>query len=136
MSALTTPWRCSGEITERAELLNGAIQLSLDGELVDPTSDSAPWTVEIALSWRLGRAGAVSLDEGDLVFASGDRELVAILEAGNAEVDADTGDVEVDAAFEVEGVSGIDLVPGALLQTRIAIGAERWSGQLSSSDPG
>ena len=127
MSAFASPAHCSGEITERAELLNGAMQLALDGEATTP-EDS--WTIEVALSWRLGRPGAVPLDEGDLALESGDRELVAVLEAGVAEVDADTGNVEVSATFVVDGVSALDLEAGASLQTRLAIGAERWSGEL------
>ncbi len=135
MPAFATPVRCSGEITERAELLNGALQLSLDGGLssADAPDSEAPWSVEIALSWRLGRAGAVALDEGDLTLESGDRELVAILEAGSVEVDGDTGDVDVEATFEVEGASGIDVAAGVPLQARLAIGAERWTGELQGA---
>jgi len=132
MSDFPSPLRLSGEITERAELLNGAMQLSLDGVAV---SSEAPWTIEVALSWRLGRAGAVALDEGDLTLESGDHEVIAILDAGSAELDPDTGNVEVDATFEVESASGVKLAPYSPLRARLEISAESWTGELVTQPP-
>jgi hypothetical protein len=125
--------RLSGEITERAELLNGAMQLSLDG-VVAVSED--PSTIELALSWRLGRAGAVALDEGDLTLESAASEVVAVLDAGTAELDPDTGNVEVEGTFVVESATGVTLAAGALLTARLEIGAESWSGELNSLSDG
>ena len=131
MSAFASPTRCTGEVTERAELLNGAMQLSLDGASTDTET---PWTIELALSWRLGRVGTVTIDEGDLTLESGDREVIANLDAGTAELDPDTGNVEVDAAFEVESASGIALTAGAPIRARLEISAEAWTGELTLSN--
>ena len=130
MPDLPTSIRLNGEITERAELLNGAMQLALDGA---DSEDS--WSIELALSWRLGRAGAVALDEGDLALASDAGEVIAILDAGTAELDPDTGNVEVDARFTVEGVTAVAIEVGALLRARLEIGAEAWSGELRAGEP-
>ena len=119
MSAFTSSTQFAGEVTERAELLNGAMQLTLDGE---NAGSEAVWTIELTLSWRLGRAGAVQIDEGDLTLDSTEDEVVATLDTGTAEVDADTGNVSVDAMFIVEA--------GAPLHARLEIGAEEWTGQL------
>jgi hypothetical protein len=128
MPAFASPARCTGEVTERAELLNGAMQLALDGATTDT---EAPWTIEVALSWRLGRAGAVSLDEGDLTLESGDREVIANLDAGTAELDPDTGNVEVDAVFDVESANQAELDAGAPIRVRLEIAAEAWTGELT-----
>ncbi|MDA0352992.1 MAG: hypothetical protein O3A10_12370 [Chloroflexi bacterium] len=135
MPHFPTPLRISGEITERAELLNGAMQLALDGES-DP--DAGEWIIEVALSWRLGRAGAVALDEGDCSadcedLAGASAELVAVLEQGTAELDPDTGRVEIEATFTIEGVTGLEDEPGTMLRARFEIGAETWTGELRRS---
>ena len=131
MSAFPASVRLAGEITERAELLNGAMQLSLDGVSADSEDG---WTIELALSWRLGRAGAVALDEGDFALEAGGDEVIAILDAGTAELDADTGNVEVDAVFAVESATGVKLEADARLQARLEIGAEAWNGELRAAD--
>jgi hypothetical protein len=125
------PGRFAGEITERAELLNGAIQLSLDGE---SDGSEGNWSIELALSWRLGRPGAVPLDEGDFTLESGEREVIAILDSGSAELDGDTGDVEVDAVFTVEGATGVDVELDTPVRARLSIGAERWSGEFADAE--
>lgn len=130
METLGPATRFTGEISERAELLNGAMQLTLDGAAVGSDAD---WMIEAALSWRLGRAGAVTLDEGDLTLTAGDSELVAILDEGTAELDEDTGGVEVSATFGVEGATAADLEPGAMLLGRFEIGAESWTGELGAA---
>lgn len=128
MAVLEPTTRFAGEISERAELLNGAMQLTLDGGAV---GSEVEWTIEAALSWRLGRAGAVALDEGDITLIVGDAELIAILDEGTAELDEDTGAVEVSATFDVEGATAVDVEPGAALRGRFEIGAESWNGELA-----
>ncbi len=130
MATLAPATRFAGEISERAELLNGAMQLTLDGGAI---GSEAEWTIEAALSWRLGRAGAVSLDEGDLTLTLGDAEVVAILDEGTAELDDDTGSIEVSATFDIEDATGLDLESGAPLRGRFEIGAESWDGELALS---
>jgi hypothetical protein len=125
MPDLPPSLRLTGEVTERAELLNGAMQLALDGATTE-----GGWAVELTLSWRLGRAGAVDLDEGDLTLDSSDAEIVAVLDDGTAELDPDTGTAEVNARFEVESVTGVSLDAGVLLTLSVVIGAEAWSGDL------
>ncbi len=132
MTRLAPATRFTGEITERAELLNGAMQLALDGEAAN--ADPA-WTIESALSWRLGRSGAVTLDEGDLTLEAGAHELVAVLDHGTAELDPDTGGVEIEATFTVEGVSGVDPPTDGALSARFEIGAESWTGELLEGLP-
>ena len=127
METLAASTRFSGEISERAELLNGAMQLTLDGVAVGA---GAAWAIEAALSWRLGRSGAVALDEGDLTLTLGDAELVAILDEGSALLDEETGAVEVDASFDVEGATAVDIEPGAGLRGRFEIDADAWSGEV------
>lgn len=129
MPALPDPAPLSGEVTERAELLNGAMQLALDGAV----GSEVGWIVEFALSWRLGRAGAVDLDEGDLTIEGPAAELIAILDAGTAELDPDTGNVEVDATFEIESATGLALESGMAIRARLEIGAESWNGVLRTS---
>lgn len=132
MRRLAPSIRVAGEITERAELLNGAAQLALDGGAID--ADPA-WTIEAALSWRLGRSGAVTLDEGDLTLEADRGELVAVLDHGTAELDPDTGGVEIEAVFAVEGVTGVELPADSALRARFEIGAESWTGELLEGLP-
>ena len=111
------------------ELVSG--HLSGYVTLLDSDEPDTPWTIEVALSWRLGRAGAVSLDEGDLTLESGDREVIANLDAGTAELDPDTGNVEVDAVFDVESANQAELDAGAPIRVRLEIAAEAWTGELT-----
>jgi len=108
------------------------MQLTLDGEAAnaDPT-----WTIESALSWRLGRSGAVTLDEGDLTLEAGAEELVAVLDHGTAEIDPDTGGVEIEAIFTIESVSGVELPADGMLRAQLEIGAESWTGELLKGLP-
>jgi hypothetical protein len=78
----------------------------------------------------LGRSGAVTLDEGDLTLEARGSELVAVLDHGTAELDADTGGVEIEATFTVEAVSDVDLPTDGALSARFEIGAESWTGEL------
>lgn len=123
--------QCSGEITERSELLNGTVQLSLDGEMYVSEDH---WEVEIVFAWSLGRVGAVSISEGELIFGCGQQELIAILDRGFIEVDPDGGEVDVSARFKVDDFTGLDLALGASIGTHLTIGAERWHGEISGDD--
>ncbi len=58
---LQLPAALAGEVSERAELLNGSMQLALDGA---GASGAPGWEVTLSLAWRLGRDGAVPLVEG------------------------------------------------------------------------
>ena len=120
-----------GDVTERAELLNGAMQLALDGAA---TPEAGGWQATLSLAWRLGRAGQVALDEGDLSLERDGSELVALLEEGTVELDPDTGAAIVDALFTIEDASGLEL-NGDGLHGRFEIDAERWRGELEATPP-
>jgi hypothetical protein len=120
----------TGEISERAELLNGSMQLALDGTA---SGDTQLWALAVALAWRLGREGAVSLEEGDLTLdgvGDGSFEIVAILDDGSAEEDADTGNAVVDALFTIEESNVAGFEAGAQLSCQFEVGAERWTGAM------
>jgi len=117
----------TGEVSERTELLNGFLQLVLDGEVV---GEGERWRCSSSLSWRLGRTGEVMLEEGDLALEDGDTELFAVLEAGTAEPEAETGSAVVRAVFTVDGARGDWVVPGDRVTCDLVIGAESWRGEL------
>lgn len=117
----------TGEVTERAELLNGFLQLSLDGEAVQ---GDGRWQCASSLAWQLGRAGEVALKEGDLSLEDGDRELFAVLEHGTAEPDVDTGSAVVHATFTVDGARGDWAVPGDRVSCELRIEVESWRGEI------
>ena len=83
----------SGEVSDREELLNGRMQVVLDGE-------AAGRPLSCALSWSLGRAGEVPVEEADLTFETDEGELNALLSAdlggGVVRVDPDTGEAVAD----------------------------------------
>ena len=123
--------QCSGEVTERSELMNGTIQLSLDGEFCFFEDH---WTVEIVIAWNLGRVGIVDISEGELVIECAQQELIAIIDSGSVEVDPDGGQVEVSAIFKIDDFTGLDLARGSLVGMHLIIGAERWQGEISGKD--
>jgi len=125
--------RGEGEISERTELLNGTLQLSIEG--VVAAGSAAPWELSASFAWRLGRDGNVPLSEGDLTLASSDGELFATLDEGVATVDPDSGAASLRATFIVDGVEGERLVdlglrPDSAVTAELTLDAERWSGQL------
>ena len=120
-------YAATGEVSERAELLNGFLQLSLDGEAV---GDGARWQCASSLAWQLGRSGEVALKEGDLALDDGDRELFAVLEHGTAEADLDTGSAVVHAVFNVDGAHGDWAAPGDRVTCELQIGVDGWRGEL------
>ena len=122
---------CSGEVTERSELLNGTVQLSLDGEMC--LSDEL-WAVEIVLAWSLGREGTVPISEGELVLEFGQQELIAILDTGSVEIDPDGGEVNVSGRFRIDDFTELDLTLGASVRLYLMIGSERWQGEISGRD--
>ncbi len=136
-------WRGEGEVSERAELLNGALQLSIEGVVAAGsaatdrvgTDEAAPWELSASLSWRLGRDGDVPLSEGDLTLEGRDGEFFETLTEGVAAVDPDSGAATVRATFMIDGVEGdrlldLGLRADSAVAAEFAIDAERWSGEL------
>jgi hypothetical protein len=122
-----TVYAAAGEVSERAELLNGFLQLSLDGEAV---RGDGRWQCTSSLAWQLGRSGEVALKEGDLSLEDGDRELFAVLEQGTARPDLDTGSAVVEAVFTVDGARGDWAAPGDRVACELHIEVETWRGEL------
>jgi hypothetical protein len=121
-------YTASGEVTERAELLNGSLQVALDGEV--ESREEQPWRCSSSMSWQIGRAGEVPLSEGDLTLEAGSGELFAVLDHGTASVDPDTGAATVRAVFLVDGAQGGALAPGDRVECLLHIEAETWTGEL------
>ncbi len=140
--------RGDGEVSERTELLNGTLQLSIEGVVAAgsavagsaatdgvATENAAPWELSASFAWRLGRDGDVPLSEGDLTLESSDGELFATLGEGVATVDPDTGAASLRATFIVDGVQGerladLGLRPNSAVTAELTVDAERWSGEL------
>ena len=126
---LQLPAALAGEVSERAELLNGSMQLALDGA---GASGAPGWEVTLSLAWRLGRDGAVPLVEGDVAIGHRDgSEVVALLEEGNASEDRETGHALVELMFSVEESTLPGLAAGARLGCQLEVEGDRWSGSLS-----
>lgn len=119
-------WRVAGEVSEREDLLDGRVRLSLEGE-------AGSLALSAAFGWRRGRAGVSALEPGDcflsLEDAAGD-ELHAAAESGSVSIDPDTAAATVRARFVVEEASGGLAEPGQRLEMECAVGAEAWSGEL------
>ncbi len=130
--------RGEGEISERTELLNGTLQLSIEGVVAAGSAvagGAAPWELSASFAWRLGRDGDVPLSEGDLTLESSDGELFATLGEGVATVDPDSGAASLRATFIVDGVQGkrladLGLRPNSAVTAELTVDAERWSGEL------
>jgi hypothetical protein len=121
----------TGEVSERAELLNGTMQLALDGTTSD---EGARWELTIALAWRLGREGAIPLEEGDLAFddaGATSAEVVALLDSGSAEGDADTGNAIIEVLFTIEESNVAEFEIGARLHCQFEVGSEQWTGVMT-----
>lgn len=124
-------YELSGEVSERAELLNGSMQLALDGSA---SQQSERWDLVVSLAWRLGREGAIPLEEGDLALddaGATSAEVVAILDSGSAEEDTDTGNAIVEALFTIEESNIAGFEPGGQCRCQFEVGAEEWSGTLA-----
>lgn len=130
-STAQPPYALIGEVSERAELLNGTMQLALDGA----TSEGATrWELSIALAWRLGREGAIPLEEGDLALDDAGAtgvELVALLDSGTAEEDVDTGNALIEALFTIEESNVAAFEAGARLHCQFEVAAEQWTGVMT-----
>ena len=120
--------RAEGEVSEREELLDGRLQLVLDGETADGLA------VSFSLVWLLGREGATPLAEGFATLdAAGVGELNASLASGEVEAAAETGEASVRARFAVDAAEGgarALAAPGAILACGLEVGAESWRGEL------
>jgi hypothetical protein len=129
--------RASGEVSERGELLDGSLQLALEGscELA-----GVEWIVSMTLAWPLAEAGEVPLAEGDLALDATERGLFAVLEEGVAANDPDTGAAQITARFRVDATDGEpqpdadDAVGG--IECAIEVGVEEWRGELTFVGPG
>lgn len=130
--------RGAGEVSERTELLNGTLQLSIEGAVGADSAardGAAPWELSASFAWKLGRDGDVPLSEGDLTLEGRDGELFATLGEGVAAVDPDSGAATVRATFVVDGVEGerlgaLGLRPDSSVSAELTVEAERWSGEL------
>lgn len=125
---MTGARRAEGEVSEREELLDGRLQLVLDGETADGLA------VSFSLVWLLGREGATPLAEGFATLAgAGGGELNASLASGEVEAAAETGEASVRARFAVDAAAGgarALAAPGAILACGLEVGAESWRGEL------
>lgn len=125
--------QASGEVTERSELLDGSLQLALEGSC---DLDGVEWVVSITLAWPLAEAGDVPLAEGDLALEAPDRGLFAVLDDGTASSDPDSGAADVTARFTIDAtdraemaVAGAPPAPGSV-ECHLAVGIEEWRGEL------
>lgn len=117
-------WRASGEVSEREELLDGRLQVALDGETADGLA------VSLTLVWPIGREGGAPLAEGYLTVAGGAGELNASLESGEAGAGDDTGAAAVRARFAVDAAEGALAPLGAPVECELEVGTDSWSGDL------
>lgn len=125
--------RASGEVSERGELLDGSLQLALEGSC---DLDGVEWIVSITLAWPLAEAGEVPLAEGDLALDAPDRGLFAVLDEGTAASDPDTGAADVTARFTIDATDraetaadGASAVPQAV-ECHLEVAVEEWRGEL------
>ena len=123
-------WRATGEIVEREDLLDGRAQVVLDGAADAAGHAGGEAAVALTLVWLLGREGEVPLLEGYITVSHGGGELNASLQAGAAEVSAETGAAVVRATFLVDAVEGGLAAPGARIACELEVGAEEWRGEL------
>ncbi len=123
-----------GEVSERQELLNGTVQLSLEGE-------ASGLFLAATFAWQLARDD-VELLEGDLTLedrtvSDGTHELYALLHAGTCVIDPDTGEARIEGTYLVDGLVGDWLMLGAAgreggrLPCRFVIGASEWQGEIN-----
>ncbi len=124
-----------GEVSERQELLDGTVQLSLEGE-------ASGLFLAASFAWRLAGDGETELIEGDLTLEDrsvpdGTHELYALLHVGTCEIDHDTGAARIEGSYLVDGLVGDWLMLGAAgreggrLPCRFEIGASEWQGELN-----
>jgi hypothetical protein len=129
--------RASGEVSERGELLDGSLQLALEGscELAD-----VEWIVSMTLAWPLAEAGEVPLAEGDLSLDAPERGLFAVLDEGVVVSDPDTGAAQVTASFLVDATDGETAPAGeaavAGVECSIEVDVEAWRGELTLVEAG
>jgi len=117
----------SGEVSERGELLDGSLQLALEGKCELAGEE---WTVSMTLAWPLAEEGEVPIAEGDIALDAPDHSLFAVLEEGTAASDAETGAARISARFLVDGTDGND--PGATgaIECRLEVDVGEWRGEL------
>ncbi len=129
-----------GEVSERQKLLDGTVQLSLEGL-------ASAFSLTATFAWQLARAGAIELLEGDLTLEERSvpnepRELYALLDAGTCVIDPDTGTARIEGVYLVDGLLGdwpmlgVAGHEGARLPCRFEIEASEWQGELNVSDVG
>ncbi len=121
----------SGEVSERGELLDGSLQLALEGscELADEE-----WVVSMTLAWPLAEEGDVPLAEGDLTLDAVDHSLFAVLEEGTATSDHETGAAQVTARFVVDGSDGADAGDGSppgVVECSLEVDVGEWRGKFT-----
>ena len=120
----------SGEVSDREELLDGRMQVVLDGE-------AAGRPLSCALTWTLGRAGEVAVEEADLTFETDEGELNALLSAdlggGVVRVDPDTGQAVAELTLIVEAAAGDHQATARSVRCSFEIGVDGWSGVVRLS---
>lgn len=127
-----------GEVSEWQELLDGTVQLVLEG-------GASGLLLTAAFAWRLAGEGEADLLEGDLTLedrsnTGGTRELYALLQSGTCSIDPETGDVRIEGAYLVDGVVGDWVTLGAAgresgrLPCRFEVAAAEWRGELNVAE--
>ena len=122
----------SGEVSERGELLDGSLQLALEGRCELAAEE---WIVSITLAWPLAEAGEVPLAEGDLALDAADRSLFAVLDEGSATIDLETGASVVTARFHVDGMEG-EMIDASSIECHLEVDIEHWRGELALASDG
>jgi hypothetical protein len=134
-----------GEVSERTELLNGALQVALDRQANGGADGEArTWRCSSSFTWKIGRSDEVPLLEGDLAIEDasedGEFEVFAVLEQGTAVVDPDTGAAAVRATLIVDGARGDLVCAGDTIACELRIDSETWEGEIrlpaAAAEPG
>lgn len=128
LDSLTVPVEtlvARGEVSEREDLLDGRVRVSLEGE-------AGGWLIDAAFAWQRGREDVVRLDAEDsyITLLDGSRELHASVDEGTIDVDVETAEATVAATMTIEQSTGGPAAPGDPMACQITIGVDAWAGEV------
>ena len=122
-------YKITGEVIEHSELLNGEIQLILEGEFI---SKNNKFCITNILEWQMGNNVITSILHSELsmeISSKLDQTIIGNYCKGTLSKDDETGDLHFDLFYNIDTKSSDNKV-----HCEIIVTGNEWSGFINISE--
>ena len=118
-----------GEVIDHSELLNGEIQMILEGEFI---WDEKKYRITNSLEWQIGNDVVIPILHSELLIENSSvtsQTIVGNYSTGNHFVDEETGELQFDLSYNIHAASSDEKI-----DCEITVQGNEWIGLLNINE--